>query len=74
MQERDEELYYAYQDIDELEKIVHKQDITILKQRHSIIIMLIIFGLILVLCIIRIYIKIKTGGFKGLFKKGIFLR
>jgi len=69
MQERDEDLYYAYNEIDELEKAGLKKDNVILKQKIAIILLSIVIGLILIIFIVKIIIKVKTGGLSGLLKK-----
>jgi hypothetical protein len=59
MQQRDMELYWAYQDIDDLEQTVLKKDKTILK----LIIVIIVLGVILLgaiaLAVLRFYFKKK---------------
>jgi len=54
MQIRDEELYWAYQDIDNLE-------IKVLRQRKTILILSFSLGIIILIIGISVFLKIKTG-------------
>jgi hypothetical protein len=62
MQERDEDLYQAYQDIDALEKKVAEQNETILIRDFILGVIALLFG-------VFIFIKIKTGGISSLLFK-----
>jgi hypothetical protein len=61
MQERDEDLYQAYQDIDKLEKKNAEQS-------KKIIILGFILGIVVLLIGVFIFIKIKTSGIITLLK------
>jgi hypothetical protein len=61
MQERDEDLYQAYQDISKL-KLKHAKQFTI------IIVLSFVLGIIVLLIGVLIFIKIKTGGIASLLK------
>lgn len=61
MQERDEDLFFAYKDIDRLEKENLKKDKTIL------ILGFILAGIVLLIGVF-IFVRIKTGGVRRFFK------
>jgi t-SNARE complex subunit (syntaxin) len=61
MQERDEDLYQAYQDIEKLEKKNAAQS-------KKIIILSFILGIIVLLIVVFIFFKVKTGGITPLLK------
>jgi hypothetical protein len=61
MQERDEDLYRAYQDIEKLEKKNAAQG-------RKIIILGFILGIVVLFIGIFVFIKIKTGGIASLLK------
>jgi len=68
MQERDEELYWAYQEIDELEKAVLKKDNTILKLGIAVGILALVLLGIIVFTVLKFCGKLKFPWLKGLGK------
>jgi hypothetical protein len=61
MQERDEDLAQAYDEIDELEKTVLKKDVTINKMLIAIIVMGVVILGAVAFFVVKLVIRLKTG-------------